>query len=290
MARNLVIVRAGDGSLHPSWLGNGQPRDWDIIVNYFGDDPSAFRADNVRRIDSKGPKWPALCELAGHLEAQLDQYDYIWLPDDDLACDITAIDRMFAICSEFNLELAQPALSPDSYFSHVITLRNRAFRLRYTTFVEIMAPCFSRALFKSCWREFGINQSGWGLDFLWPTKVKTPLKIAIIDSAVVRHTRPVGGPNYQALKSGAKPSDELNQLMEKERLGTVQMTVGGVDHKNQLHTLGNGGYHQLMQSILAGYLPELVNHPEKLYAQISPITDALIRAVLEGKVTAKTGS
>jgi len=34
--RNLVIVRAGNSSLHPEWLKGDGARNWDIVVNYFG--------------------------------------------------------------------------------------------------------------------------------------------------------------------------------------------------------------------------------------------------------------
>ena len=54
--KNLVIVRAGDSSLHEEWLQGEGERNWDLIVNYFGDDPQRYRKDDVQRIDSKGPK------------------------------------------------------------------------------------------------------------------------------------------------------------------------------------------------------------------------------------------
>ena len=65
--RNLVIVRAGDASLHEQWLAGDGERNWDLIVNYFGDDPARYRNEDVRRIDSKGPKWPALHDLIQEL-------------------------------------------------------------------------------------------------------------------------------------------------------------------------------------------------------------------------------
>jgi hypothetical protein len=65
--KNLVIVRAGDSSLHEEWLQGEGERNWDLIVNYFGDDPQRYRKDDVQRIDSKGPKWPALHDLVQKL-------------------------------------------------------------------------------------------------------------------------------------------------------------------------------------------------------------------------------
>src|SRR2546421_13104875 len=58
---NLVIVRAGDHSLHPRWFdGKGDDRQWDLMVSYFGDNPVKHRDGDWPRMDIKGPKWPAL--------------------------------------------------------------------------------------------------------------------------------------------------------------------------------------------------------------------------------------
>ena len=62
MKRSLVIVRAGDGSLHEEWLGQAPegPRNFDLAVSYYGSDPRRFRAPGVQRYDSPGPKYPGL--------------------------------------------------------------------------------------------------------------------------------------------------------------------------------------------------------------------------------------
>src|SRR5262249_32354729 len=35
----LVVVRAGDQSLHKSWMKKGEPRQWDLLVDYYGQTP-----------------------------------------------------------------------------------------------------------------------------------------------------------------------------------------------------------------------------------------------------------
>ena len=52
--RNLVVVRAGDSSLHPGWLAGPGERNFDLVVSYFGDDPAKFKAPDVARVDQKG--------------------------------------------------------------------------------------------------------------------------------------------------------------------------------------------------------------------------------------------
>lgn len=213
--RNLVIVRAGEESLHEQWLLGPGERNWDLIVSYFGDDPERFRADDVRRIDSKGPKWPALHHLLNHeIADELDRYDYIWLPDDDLAADTASINTLFDYCARFDLSLAQPALSEDGYVWHGITRVVRGSGLRYTNFVEVMAPCFSRAFLARCAPGFDGTSTGWGLDYLWPRMVDGPEEIAVIDAVTVRHTRPFGGPNLAAARASCdSPDEEFEQFL-----------------------------------------------------------------------------
>ena len=279
MARNLVIVRAGDESLHPAWLGNPGERNWDLIVNYFGDKPDLYRGEGIVRIDSKGPKWPALHETISGLGDRLDEYDYIWLPDDDLACDVQTVNKFFEICAALKLELAQPALTLDSYVSYHFTIRNKFFQVRFNNFVEIMAPCFSRDFLKRCLPSFAANMSGWGLDFLWPTWIEDPAKIAVVDAAAVRHTRPFGGPNYNALKErGVTAQEELDALLEKEGVKFLKpMTRGGIDIQGNVHATWNGGHKGLIQALMYGYLPEFGQHPPALFGIIDPILDDLAK-------------
>ncbi|MGA2571988.1 MAG: DUF707 domain-containing protein [Terracidiphilus sp.] len=272
--RNLVIVRSGEQSLHEQWLADPEKRNWDIVISYFGDDPNRYRRDDVIRVDAKGPKWTALYDLLQQKKAEILQYDFIWFPDDDLAADAQTINRMFAICAELQLHLAQPALSPDSYVTHAITVANHAFQVRYTNFVEIMAPIFSRSFLNQCAATFGENMSGYGLDTLWPTWCTEPRKIAIIDACKVRHTRPLGGPNYKAVQAwgGKLPDEELNVVLTKYGIvGFEQRIEGGIDLKGCLLSSDGQNASQLVETLIAGYLPEMSRHRDDLIRLLRPI-------------------
>ena len=212
--KNLVIVRAGDSSLHPDWLRGKAERNWDLVVNYFGAKPPPVPSEDITYIYGKGPKWPALHELISSNPQLTADYDYIWLPDDDLRTDKTNINRLFEICREYNLEVAQPALTWNSYFGHLTTLQCRKYKVRFTNYVEVMAPCFSAAMLQKSLPLFDSNLSGWGLDFIWTKLAQRPESgIAIVDAVSVCHTRPVGGPNYKALRDGGiSPWDELRSF------------------------------------------------------------------------------
>ncbi len=263
--RNLVIVRAGDNSLHTGWLQGDEPRSWDIVVNYYGEDPQRYRQDDVERIDSKGPKWPALQELIAQTPRFVENYDFIWLPDDDLETSKAQINLLFEIMRTRRLQVAQPALTWPSYFGHITTLQNHKFQLRYTNYVEVMAPCFSADVLARALPLFNQNLSGWGLDFIWPKFVQHPAgEIAIIDAVAVRHTRPVGGPNYKALRDrGVSPWDELrlfckaNDIDEEPIISTISAV------RRDGRTLDAVARPRLFTAILLlGYLPALWHTPE----------------------------
>lgn len=216
--RNLVLLRAGDSSIHESWLDEAEePRNWDLIVNYFDDDPHIFRGGDWLRIDSKGLKMQGLHDLISSREDLIRRYDFIWLPDEDLRISCRAINRMFDVCRERQLKLAQPSITPDSYFSHPVTLHCPWFRLRYTAFVEIMAPCFSAdALWMVLPTMNGVF-SGWGLDFVWPKLLSSSeFAIAVIDEVQMTHTRPVGGGKfYKVVESTGRSAREEVHSIEK---------------------------------------------------------------------------
>lgn len=216
--KNLVIVRAGDASLHEGWLPPPDaPRSFDLAVSYFGRNPDAYRRDDVPRLDGVGPKWRGLYELLASGVINWWDFDYICLPDDDLAASPEVFETLFAQMRAHDLALAQPALTPDSHISHAITLHNPRFQLRRTNFVEAMAPVFSCELLARVLPTFVANDSGWGIDWLWQQYLDRPQRdSAIIDAAQVCHTRPVGGPNYERLVAeGRSPHDEMRALLAR---------------------------------------------------------------------------
>ena len=175
-------------------------------------------------------------------------YDYIWLPDDDLSSDVANINQFLHIAAQEQFDLAQPALTHNSYWSFLITRQVKSLRYRMTNFVEVMAPLFNRSAFAMCVDTFAENKSGFGLDFLWRTLLKGR-KIGIIDQTPVFHTRPVGsaGNGMGAQKAGnvVTPRDERKALFKKYRIFaknkkcTSAVTEDGVrvDDARQLRAL-----------------------------------------------------
>lgn len=190
--KNLVVVRAGRNSLHPTWLEGAAERNWDLIVSVY--DPEAqFASDNdVRVVLQRGGKWDGIYKLfaESHL---LSRYEYIWLPDDDIAASTEDVNALFELMRRYKLEVAQPALTRDSYFTHFVCMQCPGFTLRYSNFVEIMVPCVTSRLLEAVLDDLRASESGFGMDFIWTRLCGDPrYKAAILDAVTVRHTRPVG--------------------------------------------------------------------------------------------------
>lgn len=207
----LLIVRAGDRSLHPRWLEGAAERRWDLHVSYFGDRDDAFadRPGDVTVTREKGMKFPGLADCLDKLEARLGDYRWIGLPDDDLLADAPTWNRLVELLEELEPRLAQPALHPRSFYSHQITLQRKGLKARWTDFIEVMAPVLDHALLEEVRPRFRDSLSGWGLDYLWSRLAGD--RACILDASPVLHTRKVlSGAMYKAIgDAGSTPFDEM---------------------------------------------------------------------------------
>jgi hypothetical protein len=258
--RFLVIVRAGDTSCHPGWTQSFSGRSWDLVVSYFGADPRRYRDDPDRRIDDKGQKWEGLHALLTRTDLWRD-YEFVWLPDDDLAVDQAGVDRIFALMAGMDLDIAQPTLDWNSHASHLLTLRWPSFSVRFTNFVEIMAPCFKREFLEVCVPTFRESLSGWGFDFVWPMYLGSGIRrSAMLDDVSVTHTRPIGGPTYDRLKAaGISADDEARALVRRLGLpeGTRQMITGAIDRSGRFLHGGDARAVETMNGLAQRDLAEI---------------------------------
>ena len=192
MRRNLVIARVGAGSLHPEWLDPASPRNWDLRLAPYQPIPDEARRDCVVGEIVPGPKWTGIRALLNGWDGWRD-YDYVWLPDDDIRTSQGTINQMFDVAAGAGLDLFAPALDDTSYFAHFITMRNTNFFGRYVGFVEIMVPGFSRQALETLLPTLAEGDTGWGwgLDSVWP-KLLDYQNVAVLDGVTVSHTRPVG--------------------------------------------------------------------------------------------------
>lgn len=213
--RFLVMARVGNASLHRRWI-SGEGRRFDLFLSCYGDRPQEYAADAEYLREMKSTKWPAWNAHILEERALVASYDAVWFPDDDLLIDTAGINRMFDLFMAFELAMAQPALSLDSYYSHPILLQDAGHIVRFTNFVEVMGPIFSREALAVLHPTFSQSRTGWGLDYLWPSLLYERgmgSKIAVIDAVSMIHTRPVGGGDIYQGQADAGSAD-LARLSE----------------------------------------------------------------------------
>lgn len=240
--RNLVIVRAGALSLHGRWLELPYAqRSYDLVVSYYDEDAFGgfIPMEGVSAVLVKGGKWDGLFRTFADID--IDAYDYFWLPDDDISASAQDVNSIFHLCRGNGLALAQPALTRDSYFSHFIFSQCPGFRLRYTNYIEIMAPCLSRDVLRRALPLFRDTMSGFGLDYIWCRWPESgAFRAAILDTVAVHHTRPVGKVlrSAMAASGNAAPQIEEEQLKREFALTRriVPLAFAGVLEEGQLVT------------------------------------------------------
>jgi hypothetical protein len=141
----------------------------------------------VETVDMLAPKFSLVNRLLGHVD--LHAFEYIIVTDDDIQLPIGFVDRYLALVSRYDLALAQPARTHDSYTDHYFVKQLHGINARWTRFVEI-GPLFS--LHSSTFNHFlpfdETSPMGWGNDFVWPTMIENKgLKMGIVDAVPVTH-------------------------------------------------------------------------------------------------------
>jgi hypothetical protein len=217
---NLVICPIGDKSVHRTWLAGPAAPNFDLFLIYFGNAPDSAAADAKYYFRHKGFKWELLHFAVTEHADTLRKYDRIWCPDDDIACDTAAVNSLFDIFGRFKLSIAQPAISQGQFAFKSLTQR-RGNLLRYSPYIEVMCPIFTREAFFGVQDTFLENRSGWGLDWLWPRRFPAQ-ELAIIDKVGVHHTGTLGqGENYLSLsKIGVDPFQDFEDIANR---------YGGID-------------------------------------------------------------
>jgi len=210
LSKYLVYTSAGDHSNLYNWLAvSGAPKvrkSFDLWVTYYGDQENKYKkiADfyNMR----KGGKLPNLYYLYQQHKDILDNYDAIFVLDDDILIDCNQINRLFEIREQFDLWLLQPAFHPAGKISHPITKVAPSSFLRYTNFVEVACPLFRKDKLDKFMEVYDPVLVGWGAD-LWFSHLlgEKPGKIAIVDA--ISCINP-----HDSTKEGGR---EIDQLEEK---------------------------------------------------------------------------
>ena len=227
MSKNLVLARVGSSSLHADWLSGTNPRGWDLRLVPFQEIPPQGELDLQVEEVIPGPKWSGLREQLKRWDGWRE-YDYIWMPDDDIAASQETITRMFEVAEAVGLDLFAPALHASSHYAHFSTMENPRFYGRWVGFVEIMMPGFSRAALEELLPTLDLTETGWGwgLDSLWPKRLDYR-NVGVIDGTPVVHTRPVG--QMRDADLARRVMEESDRILAAGDCRQVHATFGAFD-------------------------------------------------------------
>jgi hypothetical protein len=218
----LVVLRIGADHRVAGWANAPRARrDWDLILSPYQTVPDIGALDADASFPIPGGKWEAIHALFAAHPRLLDGRALIWLPDDDLQGDAATVARLFGIAGAHDLHLSQPALTPDSAFSHFVTVRHLLTKLRYTNFVELMAPLMTPAILRAALPQMEGRAGAKGLDFVWQRFVPAPAetRVAVIDAAAMGHHRPLGGALAPAMAGKGRDLEEERAAFFRANLG-----------------------------------------------------------------------
>jgi hypothetical protein len=135
--------------------------------------------------------------------------------------------------------------------------------------------------------------SGWGLDFVWP-RFSCVGRVAIIDDALVTHTRPVGGGSaYEHNRTaGLAPAEELQLMAARYGIDSfTTLNLGAITREGARLVLTGGGQEteQMMSALINStmglrVLPtELIRYLGRhvSYVRNEPLGDTVNRAYLK---------
>ncbi len=189
----LLFTAAGDNTrLESQWFDKTTQRDYDVWVAYYGNTPArvkAYKAVAERVFDNcKGGKFEIFQQIYDQHKALLGAYEYVAVFDDDLLIRPPALNRLFGLCAQYKLKLAQPAFAArGSKISWPITRVQPKCLLRYVNFVEYNAMVFSRDSLRTVMDTGLPGKLQLKLDWLIPQLLKVPVhqpntNVAIMDA------------------------------------------------------------------------------------------------------------
>jgi hypothetical protein len=138
---------------------------------------------------TRRPRFQLLNELLAGADG-LEQYDYIFLLDDDIWLPDCFVEQFLDVQERLQLGMAQPARTTESSYAFPIVLQQPGLVARQTNFVEVgPLVSFSRAAFRLVYPFDDAYAMGWGVEYMWAFVMReNGIKMGIVDALAVKHT------------------------------------------------------------------------------------------------------
>lgn len=236
--RNLLILRAGDRSLHPSFFIGEGPRNWDLHISYFGakDAPNLCGQSDVTWSRDGGFKFNGLAECVANHPFDFSRYDFIATPDDDVIMTKQDWNRFFDIAHAHNLQVASASINPFSFWEHTWTVTQPGMTLRFVKRIEPLIGAFRREVFQRLVPYLAMKDNIWAIDHIIPALTHGPKAIAVIDAVSIFHTRMQrSGATYAGVGTDIESSlSIMTKMLADNGLPFVeQQALGGIDKRGR---------------------------------------------------------
>jgi hypothetical protein len=119
-----------------------------------------------------------------------------------------------------NLDVFQPSLTHDSYFSHRQFLNKQGYHIIKQDWVEIMAPFYKLEIFYAFATYLKEHISGYGVDYLLVPTIQHLLNLnntAVVHKVQIKHIRPIRSDIkvFSNFKTGLYEAVEMKLLATK---------------------------------------------------------------------------
>jgi hypothetical protein len=210
-----------------------------ILFNYSGNgaEPMLPAGKSIADCISVKTEFKGVLLLEACKYAKALDYNYIGLLDDDQAIAISGLNRLLEIAGQQGLDVFQPAVSADSYYSHAMFVQKKEHSPETVHWVEIMSPFLRKEIFESGEDFYKSNISSYGVDrYLFPyLQLKLNLcHTAIIHEVNITHLKPVTDGNRKF--SNGLDARQEGEVLRKKILSLIQ-SEGLNFSKEALHSI-----------------------------------------------------
>jgi len=190
----LIFASIGDDETYNSWLNSNTNADFFVV--YYGNDLLNFeRVKKLARfalIDQSPSKFAKIHRYFSENKSLFTEYEYIWLPDDDVWIDSENLNSFFQYAISKDLLISQPSVigfgAKNQFKKH-----QQGIEVIYSDWVEAMAPFFNAKVLATCLETFSKSQTGWGIEHVWAALISCPRdRIAVVHKYYLVHTKRVG--------------------------------------------------------------------------------------------------
>lgn len=162
--------------------------------------------------------------LTKYLSSHQLEYNYVGVIDDDIIFKVSDFNYMLHIAEIHQLDVFQPSISKDSFFSHRKFVHRSALLVSMIDWVEIMAPFYRQNLLLACEPYFLKTISGQGVDcYLMPVLqiIHNQTATGIIHAIQIKHARPIR--SHQRIYGNGLNNEQEIEIIRQASISLINL-------------------------------------------------------------------